>query len=63
MCGRVEHGSSNVQFDDGGIAARGRKLALFHCALSLARGIMLLFLAWSVFLKRMDPKLYPYAVM
>ena len=35
MSGGVKHASSNVQFDDGVIAAGSRKLALFHVALSL----------------------------
>ena len=43
MSGGVKHAPSNVQLYDGSIAAGGRKLALFHGALSLARVMMMLF--------------------
>ena len=44
MSGGVEDAPSNVQFDDGSIGAGGRKLALFHGALSLACDMTILFL-------------------
>ena len=44
MSGGVKHAASNVQFDDGIIAAGGEQLSLFHVALSLARGLLLLLL-------------------
>ena len=44
MFGGVKNASSNVQLDDGSIATGGRKLALFHGALSLACDMVILFL-------------------
>ena len=44
MFGGVKHASSNVQLYDGSIGAGGRKLTLFHGALSLACDRTILFL-------------------
>ena len=44
MSGGVENAPSNVQFDDGSIGSGGRKLTLFHGALSLACDRTILFL-------------------
>ena len=43
MSGGAKNAPSNVQFDDGIIAAGGRKLALFHGASSLACDMVILF--------------------
>ena len=44
MFGAVKNLSSNVQLDDGSIAAGGRELTPFHGALSLACDMVILFL-------------------
>ena len=44
MFGGVKNASSNVQLDDGSIAAGGRELTPFHGALSLACDRTILFL-------------------
>ena len=59
MCGSVKHATSNVQFDDGIIAAGGSKLALFHDALSLACDMMILFLFTALVDQQSSGNVFP----
>ena len=59
MSGGVENAPSNVQFDDGSIGAGGRKLALFHGALSLACDMMILFLFTALVDQQSSGNVFP----